>query len=508
MVFTVPSSRRDEIALDDLERRRTWRELDDRVRRMARWLREDCGLAPGDHAALLMGNRVEGVELVVGAMLAGVWLTPVNHHLTIEEIAYILEDSRSRVVFGDPAHETTLRAAVAATTSRPAVWIAGAPLDAALADASDAPLDERGPPGATMIYTSGTTGRPKGVKRARPATVGEALAGAVAAGRSLGLDGSGLHLVTGPLYHAAPLLFAVYDMLAGARVLVMPRWDASRTLELIEQHAVRHTHLVPTMFVRMLRLPDAVRTRFDASSLALVLHGAAPISPDVKRAMIEWWGPVLVEYWGATESGVCTLIDSRDWLAHPSTVGRPTANFEVFAVDDAGDRVPAGQPGTLYVRHEKLDVPFAYHADTTKTAEAYRADGSFTTGDVGMVDAEGYVTLLDRKSHTIISGGVNIYPAEVEAVLQRHPAVADVAVFGVPDDEWGEQVKAAVELRPGYQAGDALAAELIAFAREHLAAYKVPRSVDFEDALPRHTTGKLYTRLLRDKYWKGRARSI
>jgi long-chain acyl-CoA synthetase len=508
MMFAKGLQRPDDIALDDLSRQRTWRELDERVRRLARLLRDDLGLRPGDHAALLMGNRLEAVELVFAAIQAGVWLTPVNHHLTGEEVAYILADSGARVVFADPEHEMTARGAAGGIDPKPTVLVAGEPLDAVVADADDAPLPKSGPPGATMIYTSGTTGKPKGVQRARAGTVAKAVNGAVAAGAALGLDGGGPHLVTGPLYHAAPLLFAAYDMMAGAPVVIMPRWDAHVTLDLIESRAIRQTHLVPTMFVRMLRLPDDVRAAFDPGSLALVLHGAAPISPETKRAMIEWWGPVIVEYWGATESGVCTLVDSPDWLAHPGTVGKASANFEVFAVDDAGKRVAKGSPGTLYARHKKLKAPFEYHGASEKTRDAYRTDGSFTTGDVGRVDDDGYVYLLDRRSHTIISGGVNIYPAEVEAALSRHPAVADVAVFGIPDDEWGEQVKAAVELRSPYEPSEKLAAELIAFAREHLAGYKVPRSIDFEAQLPRHTTGKLYTRLLRDRYWKGKERSI
>jgi long-chain acyl-CoA synthetase len=508
MMLAEGLRRPDEIALDDLSCRRTWRELDDRVRRLARLLRDGLDLEADTHAALLMGNRVEAVETVLAAMQAGIWLTPVNHHLTRDEIAYILADSGARVILTDAEHETTVRTAIAGLGAAPAVLVAGDALDGVLAAASDEPLSDEGRPGATMIYTSGTTGRPKGVKRARAATVAESVRGAIAAGATLGLDGSGPHLVTGPLYHAAPLLFAVYDMLAGAPMVVMPRWDAAATLGLITERAIRHSHLVPTMFVRMLRLPDAVRADFDPTALTLVLHGAAPISPQVKRAMIEWWGPVLVEYWGATESGVCTLVDSADWLAHPGTVGRATANFEVFAVDDAGARLAPGNPGTLYAKHRRIAAPFEYHEANEKTAGAYLGDGSFTTGDVGLVDADGYVHLLDRKSHTIISGGVNIYPAEVEAVLAQHPAVADVAVFGVPDDEWGEQVKAAVELRTSHTASADLAAELIAFARARLAAYKAPRSIDFEAALPRHTTGKLYTRLLRDRYWKDREKEI
>jgi long-chain acyl-CoA synthetase len=508
MILSTAALRPSDIALDDLERRLTWRELDDRVRRVARLLRDDLGLAPEDHAALLMGNRVEAVELVIGAMLAGVWLTPINHHLTAEEIAYIIEDSGAHVVFTDAEHEAVARAAIGPSSEPPEILVAGASLERAIASASDEPLPDDGPPGATMIYTSGTTGRPKGVKRARAATVREALSAAVAAGLTLGLDGSGPHLVTGPLYHAAPLLFAVYDMFAGAPVVLMPRWDPHRTLDLIEERGIRHTHLVPTMFVRLLRLPEAVRTAFDPSSLSVVLHGAAPITAEVKRAMIDWWGPVLVEYWGATESGVATLVGSADWLAHPGTVGRATASFEVFAADDAGKRLAPGDVGTLYLRHKKLSKPFEYHLACAKTGEAYLDGGAFTIGDIGRVDADGYVYLADRKSHTIISGGVNIYPAEVEEMLQRHPAVADVAVFGIPDDEWGEQVKAAVELAEGWTASPALAEELIAFARAHLAGYKAPRSIDFEARLPRYPTGKLHTRLLRDPYWKGRERRI
>jgi long-chain acyl-CoA synthetase len=362
--------------------------------------------------------------------------------------------------------------------------------------------------GATMIYTSGTSGRPKGVKRARQATLGAALSAAATAGAALGLDGSGPHLVTGPLYHAAPLLFALYDQFNGAPMIIMPRWDAEQMLRLLQERPIRHTHMVPTMFVRLLRLNDAIRTAADPSALGLVLHGAAPVAPAVKKQMIEWWGPILVEYWGATEGGVCTLVDSADWLAHPGTVGRATANFEVCAVDEAGTPLPPGEVGTLYCRHKHLATVFEYHGAAEKTAQAYLAPGVFTTGDIGRVDAEGYVYLTDRRSNLIISGGVNIYPAEVEQVLQQHPAIADVAVFGIPDDEWGEAVKAAVELADGWQASPQLAEEILAFARERLARFKVPRSIDFEATLPRHPSGKLYTRLLRERYWKDRGRSI
>jgi long-chain acyl-CoA synthetase len=500
--------RADDLALDDLDRTRTWGELDERARRIARLFRDGFGLAPNDHVASLIGNRVEGVELVLGAMLAGVWLTPINHHLTPAEVAYIVEDSTARVLVTDAEHEATARAAVAGLARPPTILVAGDDLDRALNAVSAEPLPEDGLPGATMIYTSGTTGKPKGVKRARAATVREAFDGAKAGGAPLGLDGSGPHLVTGPLYHAAPLLFAIYDLIAGAPVIVMPRWDAAQALELIGARSIRHTHFVPTMFVRLLRLPAEARSAFDGGDLSLVLHGAAPIARETKHEMIEWWGRVLVEYWGATESGVCTLATSEEWLKHPGTVGRATASFEVFARGDDGRRLAPGEIGTLCIRHKRFERPFEYHRAAEKTAEAYVAGPAFGIGDLGYVDEAGFVFLSDRKAHTIISGGVNIYPAEIESVLHGHPAVGDVAVFGVPDDEWGEQVKAAVELRPGYVASDELEAELLAFARERLAKYKAPRSVDFEASLPRHDTGKLYTRVLRDRYWKGRERSI
>jgi len=493
------------LALDDGVRRRSWAELADRAMRAARLLRGELGLREGDHAALLLGNRAEAVELVHAAFLAGVWLTPVNTHLAPEEVAYVLGDSGARVLFVDDEH-----AKLAQGASVPAVLRAGDELERALAAASDEPLPLEGPAGGTMLYTSGTTGRPKGVKRRRAASLGEALAGQERYGRSIRLDGSGPHLVTGPLYHAAPLLFAIYDQQNGAPLHVMPRFDERELLRLVGERAIAHTHLVPTMFVRLLRLPDAERAAFDPSPLRTVLHGAAPIAPSVKQRMIEWWGPVLVEYWGGSEGGVTTLVDSAEWLAHPGTVGRALPHYEVFAVDAEGRRLPPGAEGRLFSRHRSEARLFEYHAAEAKTAGSYLPDDphAFTLGDVGRVDAEGFVYLSDRESNMIISGGVNIYPQEVERVLAEHPAVADVGVFGVPDDEWGERVKAAVELAAGFAPGAALEAELLRFARERLAGYKVPRSIDFEPALPRTPAGKLYTRLLRDRYWQGRERRI
>ncbi len=490
-------------ALDDGTRQRTWNELESRVTRLARWLRDDLGLGPDDHVASLVGNRVEGVELTLAAIAAGLWLTPLNWHLTADELEYIVGDAGAGLVFTDAAN-----AAVATRIGAERVVEVGDALDAVLARVSDTPLAAEGPAGGTMIYTSGTTGKPKGVRRARPASLGAALARMRDAGRGYGLDGRGPHLVTGPLYHAAPSLLAIYDLLNGAPMVLMERWDAARCLALIDAERVRHAHLVPTMFARLLKLPEAVRASFRGRSLELVLHGAAPVSAEVKRRMIEWWGPVIVEYWGATEGGVATLASTAEWLARPGTVGRPIAAFEVYAAGESGERLPPGEVGLLRSRHQALAQVFEYHRDPAKTAITHPEPHVFTTGDLGYVDAEGYVFLTDRTTHLIISGGVNIYPAEIEGVLVAHPAVADVAVFGVPDDEWGESVKAAVELAEGFTPSPALAAELLSYVGERLARYKVPRSIDFERALPRLPNGKLYVRALRDRYWAGRARRI
>jgi long-chain acyl-CoA synthetase len=492
-----------ETALDDLSRQRTWAELADRVTRLARLMLGELGLKVGDHAAFLMENRVECVELTLAAIEAGIWMTPINHHLQAGEIAYVVRDSGARVVFVDPLHEST-----AGEVGAPRAVVAGAELDALVAEASPAAMPRDGTPGGTMIYTSGTSGYPKGVKRVGADTVGAALEAAKAAGAALGLDGSGSHLVTGPAYHAAPLLFAIYDLCNGAPVVILPRWDALEALRIIQERHIRHTHMVPTMFVRLLRLDETVRCGFNLSSLSLVLHGAAPVAPEVKRRMIEWWGAILVEYWGATEGGACTLVDCADWLAHPGTVGRPLPNWEVFAADDRGRRLPPGEVGLLYCRNRRLARPFEYHGDPRKTAGAFLGSDAFTTGDIGCVDADGYVHLTDRRSNVIISGGVNIYPAEVEQALQQHPAVVDAAVFGVPDEDWGETVKAAVELAPGYAGSLQLEGEVLAFLRTRLSAYKVPRSIDFEARLPRDPNGKLFTRLLRERYWQGRAKRI
>jgi long-chain acyl-CoA synthetase len=454
-----------------------------------------------------MENRVEVIELLLGAVMAGQWITPINWHLAEEEIEYVVADSGSRILVTDDRY-ASLAQSVSRNRAETQVVHAGEQLDRLLDGTRLRPLDLDAPAGGNMIYTSGTTGRPKGVKRAAAASVADALVHHTRMGDAVGLDGSGPHLITGPMYHAAPLMFAVYDNANGAPIVIMPGWDESEALDLLMSREIAHAHFVPTMFVRLLRLPEAERAAFRAPSLSMALHGAAPISVSVKKKMIEWWGPILLEYWGGTEGGVNTLIDSTDWLEHPGTVGRALPAFEVFAVGEGGKPLPAGEIGDLYCRSSVSDRPFEYHEDEEKTRSAYLEPGVFTIGDVGFLDDAGYVHLADRRSNMIISGGVNIYPAEIEQVIQDHPAVADVGVFGIPDDEWGESVKAAIELRSGQVASEELGEEILAHARTHLAGYKVPRSIDFEAVLPRHPSGKLYIRRLRDRYWADRERQI
>ncbi len=478
--------------MSDGTRQRGWAELLDRITRWARLLHGELGMAPDDHAALLIGNRVEGIEGILAGIHAGVWMTPVNWHLTPGEISYVVQDSGAKVLFTDPEHEEAARASGA-----PRVIVVGEELEALLASASDEPMPLDGPAGGNMIYTSGTTGRPKGVMRRRASSLGQALVGQETYARSIACDGSGPHLVTGPIYHAAPLMFAIYDQACGAPVRILPRWDDREALRVLRDEEIHHTHLVPTMFVRLLRLPEEERSAHQAPALHTVLHGAAPVSVATKQRMLDWWGPILLEYWGGTEGGVTTLVAAEDWAARPGTVGHALLQYEVFAVGPDGQRLGPDEEGDLYARHATAEWFFEYHGDRQKTEEAFLDPMTHTLGDIGRVDAEGWVYLSDRRSNLIISGGVNIYPVEIEQVMQEHPAVSDVGVFGIPDEEWGEQVKAVVELVPGHDPSPELAEALRSYAREHLAGYKVPRTIAFEDKLPRTEAGKLYLKRLR-----------
>ena len=481
---------------------RTYAELNARANQIVRALRA-AGVQAGDSIALLCSNRPEFIEVLQAANRSGLRLTPINWHVTADEAAYVVSDCGAKAFLADARFADVASAAAQSSGAGFRLAIGGAvagfsDYDAELAQHSGDDLPD---PvlGTTMLYTSGTTGRPKGVHRDARAAVSPSASAMLArlreaAGYQAGKDVS---LVTGPLYHAAPLAFSLSTPLAsGATVVLMDGWDAEETLRLVEEHRVTHTHMVPTMFHRLLSLPEQIRDKYDVSSLRLIWHGAAPCPVPVKQAMLDWLGPVVWEYYGATE-GLTTVVTPQEWLARPGTVGRPE-NGQIVVFDDEGEICPAGVPGTLYIK-APAEGRFQYYGDSEKTAKAYRGD-YYTLGDVGMLDEEGWLFLTDRSTNLIISGGVNIYPAEVEAVLITHHAVGDVAVIGVPNEEWGEEVKAVVELQPGHVGSDELADELITYARGKLAGYKVPRTVDFTERLPRADNGKLYKRQLRDEY--------
>ena len=481
----------------------TFRELDERSNQLAHLLRSR-GVAAGDTVAIFTENHPRYLEMAWAAQRAGLYYTTINSHLGADEAAYIVHDSGAVAVISS----ATLGAVASqlgadrAPNVRTRLMLDDAiegwePYDQAVATQPVTPLDDECE-GDFMLYSSGTTGRPKGIRRELTlAPMGEGPQSAVPMLQALGLDGGDRYLNPAPLYHAAPLAWSMSAQRLGATVVVMERFDAAHALALIEQHGITHGQFVPTMFVRMLKLADDVRTRYDVSSLRRVVHAAAPCPVAVKRQMIEWWGPIVSEYYSATEGMGATWIDADDWLGHPGSVGRAVLG-EIHIVGDDGTEVPPGETGTVWFGG---GYEFAYHNAPAKTAEARNPAGWATVGDLGWVDDDGYLYLSDRRAHLIISGGVNIYPREIEEVLIAHPQVFDVAVIGVPDQEMGEQVKAVVQLGEPGDAGPGLEAELLEWCRERLAGYKVPRSVDFDAQLPRLDTGKLYKQVLRDRYW-------
>ncbi|MDI2130004.1 acyl-CoA synthetase [Yinghuangia seranimata] len=483
----------------------TYRELDDNSSRLARLL-YDAGLRRGDGIALLSDNNPRAFEVYWAALRSGLYVTAVNHHLNADEVAYIVNDCAAQALVV-AASVGALAEAVVDTTPGVRVRLAYDGPVAGHGDYDEAvkrfPPDhpEEQPAGADMLYSSGTTGRPKGIRPplrdGRIDEPGDSLTAVFAA--LYGFDPDTVYLSPAPVYHAAPLRFCGLIHRMGGTVVMMERFDAEAALAAIERYRITHTQWVPTMFVRALKLPEEVRTRHDLSSLRTVIHAAAPCPVDVKRAMIEWWGPVIHEYYAATEGNGVTLIDSAQWLERPGSVGR--AGLGVVRIcDDDGAVLPPGGVGTVYFERE--EQAFAYHGDAERTRAAEHPEHPLwtTTGDVGYVDEDGYLFLTDRKAFMIISGGVNIYPQEIENVLALHPKVYDVAVIGLPDDEMGEQVKAVVQAASGIETGPELERELIEFVRERIAHYKAPRSVDFVAELPRTPTGKLVKRLVRAMY--------
>jgi long-chain acyl-CoA synthetase len=483
---------------------RTFGEVNARANQYGRALRAR-GLTEEDSVGIICANRPEFVDAVYGGQRSGFRTVPVNWHLTAEEAAYILKDSEAKAVIADARFASV---ATGAARLVPEIGIrlavAGSiegfdSFDDALGEQDSSDLEDA-VLGRHMLYTSGTTGRPKGVFRP---------GGFQGAAQMLQMYGPMLeryafdaerdtNLTTGPLYHSAPLVFSLLvPFMAGVGTVLMDGWDPEETLRLIEKHHVTHTHMVPTMFHRLLALPPATRERYDVSSLRIVLHGAAPCPVHTKQALMDWLGPIVHEYYAATE-GLGTFVTPEEWLERPGTVGKPEEGKVEIRGEDGGPR-PAGEIGLVYIRSDE-DLRFEYYNDPEKTASTYTGD-FFTLGDMGYVDEDGYVYLADRTADLIISGGVNIYPAEVDAVLLTHPAVLDVATIGVPNTEWGEEVLSVVQLKESFSPTPALETELIEHVRAKLAHFKCPKSIDFVDELPRHDTGKIYRRLVRQPYW-------
>ncbi|HZM39265.1 MAG TPA: acyl-CoA synthetase [Acidimicrobiales bacterium] len=482
----------------------TYAALEDRSRRLAQALRSR-GVSAGDHIAVLMENNRQYLPVAWAAQRSGLYYTAINSHLRPGEVQYVLDDCGAVALVASEARRDVV-AGLDLARIPVRVGVGDLPgferFDDVVAGAARLPAEDEGE-GREMLYSSGTTGRPKGVRKPLPGTpLGDPSATPVLLAQALSAQGGvgpgSVYLCPAPLYHSAPLVYSMSMQRLGATVVVMERFDPRQCLEVIERHGVTHAQFVPTMFIRMLRLPEAERERHDLSSLRFAIHAAAPCPVAVKRQMLEWWGPIIHEYYAGTEDIGSTYITPEEWLAHPGSVGRPLG--ECHILDEDGEERPPGEAGVVWFGGGR---PFEYHNDPQKTASVTNDRGWRTLGDIGFLDADGYLYLTDRHAHMIISGGVNIYPQEAENVLAGHPAVVDVAVIGVPDPEMGEAVRAVVQPVDPATAGPDLEAELLAHCRAELATYKCPRQVDFVTELPRDPNGKLYKRLLRERYWEG-----
>lgn len=476
-----------------------------RANQLARLLR-NRGLKAGDAVALVCSNRAEFVEVLAATLRTGLRLTPVNWHLTADEIAYIVQDCEAKAVIGE-ARVAAVGPAVTQCPDASVKLAVGGAIDgwedyATTLDALDGSDIDDPVLGNGMMYTSGTTGRPKGVYRPQPVVGTQA----VYTMRGYDKDKS-VQLCAGPAYHAAPLTFDVRAAMgAGIPLIFIDKWDSETVLRTISEKKVTHLHLVPIMFQRLLALPDEVKAKYPVDHVHYIVHGAAPCPPEVKLAMIEWFGPVLSEYYAGSEGGAGFAIDSHDWLKKPGSVGKRPELLQVRILDEEGNDLPNGTPGLIY--HQ---LPpgggFSYYKDEKKT-QSVRVGDFFTMGDVGYFDEDDFLFLTGRNAETIISGGVNIYPQEIDNELVKHEAVADSSTVGIPHPEWGEQVKAVIMLKPGYEPSDELAEEILAFARATLPGFKVPRSLDFKTDLPRSEAGKIQRNKVRAPYWEGRARQI
>ncbi len=480
----------------------TFGQLDLRANQVAQVLRR-CGVARGAHVALLLKNQRCFLEASFGADRAGVYYTTISTRLMADEIAYIVRDCGARVLVVAAGLDELVHQLRPLLPADLRCFMVGPPApgfeswESTVDAAEDSPIADPAQ-GQDMLYSSGTTGRPKGVKWPLP----QAAAGA----RTMLVDllaplfGYGRdcrYLSPAPLYHAAPLRHCMTVIKLGGSVFVMEHFDAERSLHWIAQHRITHSQWVPTMFVRLLKLPDGVRQRHDMSSMQVAVHAAAPCPVEVKRRMLDWWGPIIYEYYAGTENNGFCSITPQEWPKHPGSVGRASQGV-LHICDEEGKELPAGETGLVYFSDGPV---FEYHNDPDRTAQTRNAKGWSTLGDIGRIDEDGYLYLVDRRAFMIISGGVNIYPQEAESVLIGHAKVADVAVIGVPSEDLGEAVKAVVQLLDPSDAGPALEAELLAYCKQHLASFKCPRSIDFDAALPRHPTGKLYKQLVRRRYW-------
>jgi acyl-CoA synthetase (AMP-forming)/AMP-acid ligase II len=487
----------------------TFAELDAAANRLSRLLRA-AGIQPGDHVAICMENHDRYLEVAWGCHYAGAVYTAASSRLTSEELAYIINDCAARVFITSKYKADQAAEIVDATPGLELRMMLDATIrgydsyEVAVATQSSEPMENR-IAGTDMLYSSGTTGLPKGVTRAFVPEPLETTGGSVLPVLMVlfGVTSSSVYLSPAPLYHAAPLRFSMAAQGLGATVVVMEHFDAERYLQLVEQYGVTTSQVVPTMFIRMLKLDPDVRAKYDVSSLQTVIHAAAPCPVPVKQQMIEWFGPVIHEYYAGTEGNGFVYCNSEQWLAHPGTVGA-ALGCTLHICDEHGEELPQGESGTIYFEG---GASFEYHNDPDKTRGSRHPKGWSTLGDVGYLDADGYLYLTDRKAYMIISGGVNIYPQEAENLLVTHPDVVDVAVFGVPNEDFGEEVKAVVQpttMPADDEAAAALSSELIRFCRTHLADVKCPRTIDFRAELPRHPTGKLYKRLLQDEEYEKR----
>ncbi|MCB1743040.1 MAG: AMP-binding protein [Gammaproteobacteria bacterium] len=469
-------------------------------------LARSLGLKRGDNMAVFMPNHPWYLPLVWGGMRAGLRVTTIATHLAAAEVDHILADCGARMLIGAASRAEILgEVRMAGVPAAARLMLDGREheslgfhdLEAALHEQPDTPIADQSE-GVEMLYSSGTTGVPKGIRKPLP---DQPFGHPNPAHRRImamyGIDRTSVYLSPAPLYHAAPLSFNLRAHRFGATTVIMQRFDPQLALQCIERHRVTHSQWVPTMFVRMLRLPQAIRERYDLSSHCCAIHAAAPCPREVKHAMIDWWGPIVREYYGGSEGNGMTALDSHQWLTHPGSVGRAIVG-EIRICDERGSVLPPHRTGTVYFANGN---PFEYHNDPAKTAASRHPQGWTTLGDIGHVDEDGYLYLTDRHAHVIISGGVNIYPQEAENRLLTHPKVMDAAVIGVPDEEFGEAVKAVVQPLNPSDAGDELARELIDYCRGAMSHVKCPRSVDFVDSLPRQENGKLYKRLLRERYW-------